>query len=85
MTGHRTLLARLPWPDYDPELAKEETVTIVVQVNGKLRDKFEVERDLPEDEVKEKALGLSRIHNLVGGREIRKLIYVKNKIVNIVV
>jgi leucyl-tRNA synthetase len=60
-------------------------VTIVVQVNGKLRDKFKVERDLPEDEVKEKALGLSRIHNLVSGREIRKLIYVKNKIVNIVV
>ncbi len=85
MTGHRTLLARLPWPNYDPELAKEETVTIVVQVNGKLRDKFKVERDLPEDEVKEKALGLSRIHNLVSGREIRKLIYVKNKIVNIVV
>ncbi|MGB6865614.1 MAG: leucine--tRNA ligase [Candidatus Aminicenantaceae bacterium] len=85
MTGHRTLLAQLPWPDYDPELAKEETVTIVVQVNGKLRDKFEVERDLPEDEVKEKALGLSRIKKIVSAKEIRKIIYIKNKIVNIVV
>ena len=85
MTGHRTLLAQLPWPDYDPELAKEETVTIVIQVNGKLRDKFEVERDLPEDEVKEKALGLSRIKKIVSAKEIRKIIYIKNKIVNIVV
>jgi leucyl-tRNA synthetase len=84
-TGHHTLLARLPWPDYEPELAKEETVTVVVQVNGKLRDKFEVERDLPEDEVKEKALGMGRIQNLVGDREIRKLIYIKNKLVNIVI
>ncbi|MGB3862039.1 MAG: leucine--tRNA ligase [Candidatus Aminicenantaceae bacterium] len=85
MTGHRTLLAQLPWPDYDPELAKEETVTIVIQVNGKLRDKFEVERDLPEDEVKEKTLGLSRIKKIVSAKEIRKIIYIKNKIVNIVV
>ncbi len=84
-TNHRTLLAKYPWPDYDPELAKEETVTIVVQVNGKLRDKFEVERDLPDEEVKEKALGLSRIQSLVGEKDIRKLIYIKNKIVNIVV
>jgi leucyl-tRNA synthetase len=85
ITGHRTLLARHPWPDYDPDLAKEETVTIVVQVNGKLRDRFEVPRDLPEDEVREKALSLTRIQNLVNGKDIRKFIYIKNKIVNIVV
>lgn len=84
-TGHRTILARHPWPDFDPHLAKEETVTIVVQVNGKLRDRFEAERDLPEDEVKERALSLTRIQTLVGGKEIRKFIYIKNKIVNIVV
>jgi leucyl-tRNA synthetase len=84
-TGHNALLARLSWPGFDPDLAKEETVTIVVQVNGKLRDKFEAERDLPEDEVKDKALGLSRIQSLVNRKEIRKLIYIKNKIVNIVV
>ncbi len=84
MTGHDTLLARLPWPEYDPDLAREETVTVVVQVNGKLRDKFEVARDLPEDEVKEKALGLNRIQDIVGKKEIRKIVYIKNKLVNIV-
>ncbi len=84
-TGHNTLLVRHPWPEYNPELAKEETVTIVVQVNGKLRDKFEMERDTPEEEVREKALGLERIQTLVGDKDIRKLIYIKNKIVNIVV
>jgi leucyl-tRNA synthetase len=54
-------------------------------VNGKLRDRFEVPRDLPEDEVREKALSLTRIQNLVNGKDIRKFIYIKNKIVNIVV
>jgi leucyl-tRNA synthetase len=85
MTGHDTLLARLPWPEHDPDLAREESVTVVVQVNGKLRDKFEVARDWPEDEVKEKALGLSRIQDIVGEKEIRNLIYIKNKLVNIVI
>ncbi len=83
--GHRTLLIRSPWPSYDSQLAREEEVTIVVQVNGKLRDKFEAERDLPEDQIKERALGLSRIQNLVADKEIRMVIYIKNRLVNIVV
>jgi len=83
--GHETLLIRSPWPSYDSQLAREEKVTIVVQINGKLRDKFEAERDLPENQIKEKALGLSRIQNLVGNKEIRRVIYIKNKLVNIVV
>jgi len=47
-TGHRDLLARFPWPSFDPDLAKEETVTVVVQINGKLRDKFEAEVGIGE-------------------------------------
>jgi leucyl-tRNA synthetase len=83
--GYDTLLARYPWPEYDPDLAQEETVTIVIQVNGKLRDRIDVERDLPDEQVKEQALGLDRIQLFVGDSEIRKVIYIKNKLVNIVI
>jgi leucyl-tRNA synthetase len=84
-TGHKELLARFPWPAYDPELAKEEKVTVIVQVNGKLRDKFEAEAEISEEEMRQKALHLERIRALIAGREIRKVICVENKLVNIVV
>jgi leucyl-tRNA synthetase len=83
--GHLTYLIRTPWPSYDPQLAREEKVTIVVQVNGKLRDRFETERDQSEREVKERALGLDRIRKYIARKEIKKIIYIKNKLVNIVV
>jgi leucyl-tRNA synthetase len=83
--GYDTLLSRSPWPGYDHDLAQEETVTIVIQVNGKLRDRIDVERDLQEDQVKERALGLDRVQLFVADKEIRKVIYIKNKLVNIVI
>ncbi len=84
-TGHRGLLACSPWPDFDPDLAREEKVIIVVQVNGKLRDKFEADPDIGENEMKERALALDRIRTAIGGGTIRKVICVPNKLVNIVV
>jgi leucyl-tRNA synthetase len=84
-TGHKELLARFPWPAYDPELAKEEKVTVIVQVNGKLRDKFEAEAGISEEDMRLRALQLERIRALVAGREVKKVICVDNKLVNIVV
>jgi len=82
--GHKTLLIRSPWLSFDPSLAREAKVTIVVQVNGKLRGKFEAEMDSAEKEIKEMALGLSRIQSLVAEKKPKKVIYVKNRLVNIV-
>jgi leucyl-tRNA synthetase len=84
-TGHRDVLARFPWPAFDPELAKEERVTIVVQVNGKLRDKFEADAGIGEGEMRERALALDRVRSLIGGRPVRKVICIESKLVNIVV
>jgi leucyl-tRNA synthetase len=84
-TGHPQLLARFPWPSCDPELAREEIVTIVVQVNGKLRDKFEADAGIGEVEMKERALALDRIRSLIAGRPVRKVICIENRLVNIVV
>jgi len=83
-TGHSPLLIRSPWPAFDPDWVREEKLTVVVQVNGKLRAKFEAEGDLPEEQMKEKALSLSRIQEIIGEREVKKIICVKNKLVNIV-
>jgi leucyl-tRNA synthetase len=83
--GYETIVARFPWPEYDPDLAQEETVTLVIQVNGKLRDRIDVERDLPEERVKEKALESDRVRMFIGENPIKKVIHIKNKLVNIVV
>ena len=83
--GHQNLLLHTSWPVFDPELAREETVTIVVQINGKLRDKFETGRGLPKEELERKALELERIQNIIGDRKIRKVIFVQDKLVNIVI
>ncbi|MFW6139914.1 MAG: leucine--tRNA ligase [Acidobacteriota bacterium] len=85
LTGHSSILFPSLWPEYDPSLVKEETVTIVVQVNGKLRDKFEAERNTPQEEIKFRALSLDRIHKYIGNKEPNKVIYIRNKLVNIVV
>ncbi len=84
-TGHRTLVAESTWPAYDPELAREEMVTIVVQVNGKLRDKFEVPLDTEDEILKKKALALPRIQEILAGKQPRKVVCVRNKLVSLVV
>jgi leucyl-tRNA synthetase len=83
--GGQGLLFRAAWPAYDPDLARDELMTIIVQVNGKLRDKFEAAPDLSEDALAKEALAQDRIRELLGGRAPRKVIAVKNRLVNIVV
>lgn len=73
------------WPCYDPQLAKEEMVTVVIQINGKLRGQILVPENTPEDYLVELALKEENIKNHLKGKEIKKKIYVKNKILNFVV
>jgi len=84
-TGHDCCLILSSWPEYEPDLVREETVTIVVQVNGKLRGKFEAERNTPEEKVKSHALSLERVNKYMKNQEPKKIIYIKNKLVNIVI
>jgi len=83
-TGHRGLLMLSPWPAYDPALARDEMATVVVQVNGKVRDRFEAVPDLPQDELEAAALALPKIQAALGGKPPRKVISVRNKLVSIV-
>jgi leucyl-tRNA synthetase len=78
------LLADQPWPVADPQLTRDEQVTIAIQVNGKLRGTLEIPRDLDNLAVEEAALGLPHVLRWLEGRPPRKVIVVPNRIVNIV-
>lgn len=84
-TGHAVYLIKTLWPSFDPELAQEEMITVVVQVNGKLRERFEAPAEISVEEIKARALELSRIKAIIRGKAIKKIITVENKLVNIVI
>jgi leucyl-tRNA synthetase len=85
MTGHDPPVIDAGWPDYDPEILRTEEVTVVIQVNGKVRDEMRVPRDLSDEEVEARALVHGRIPELLDGRQVRKVIVVPNKLVSLVV
>ena len=82
--GGAGLLAEQPWPVADPDLAREEQVTIAVQVNGKLRGTLEFPRDAESGAVESAALGLPQVARWLDGRSPRKVIVVPNRVVSIV-
>ena len=82
--GGPGLLADQRWPEADPELTRDEQVTIAVQVNGKLRATIDIARDTERAGVESAALGLPQVLRWLEGRPPRKIIVVPNRIVNIV-
>ncbi|MDI6792715.1 MAG: leucine--tRNA ligase [bacterium] len=84
-TGNRPSVLQQPWPQFDPEAIVEEEIMIIVQVNGKLRGKMKVSADASEEEIKSAAVADENVVRFILGKEIRKLIYVPKKIVNIVI
>ncbi|MDH3472191.1 MAG: class I tRNA ligase family protein, partial [Rhodospirillales bacterium] len=82
--GNSGLLVDQPWPKADPGLVAEGNVTLGVQVNGKLRGTITVSRDAEEEAVRTAALALPGVQRALGGKEPRKVIVIKNRIVNVV-
>ncbi|PJI39429.1 leucine--tRNA ligase [Ferrovibrio sp.] len=83
--GHDGLLLEQPWPVADADLARDETVTIAVQVSGKLRATIEVARDMAQPELEKLALANDNVVRAIDGKPVRKVIVVPNRIVNVVV
>ncbi|HSV74950.1 MAG TPA: leucine--tRNA ligase [Chthonomonadales bacterium] len=75
---------RAAWPRHDPAVAAEERVTVVVQVNGKLRDRVEVAAGASEEDTRAAALASPRIAELLAGRTVRKVVVVPGRLVNVV-
>jgi leucyl-tRNA synthetase len=82
--GNKESVIKTPWPLYDQEAVLEEEILIVIQVNGKLRDRMTIPASYGEEEVKVWALKSERIQKLVEGKEIKRVILVPKKLVNIV-
>ncbi len=82
--GNTSSVHRQRWPIGDPEKAREEEITVVVQINGKVRDKLAVAPGTPSEELERQALALSNIVKWMDGKSARKIIVVPDKLVNIV-
>jgi len=83
--GHTDTLAYEPWPKYDKELIKEKEIELAVQVNGKIRDRIVVAAETDEEQIKQKALSSDKVIAAMAGKEPRKIIVIKSRLVNIVV
>jgi leucyl-tRNA synthetase len=83
--GHQTSIHLERWPDFDVNQIVSKTVTIMVQINGKVRAKFEANTNISEDEAKNKALLLPEVKKWLGPVPPKKMIYVPNKIISFVV
>ena len=84
-TGHEYSIHNQSWPQWDEELARDEQITLVVQVNGKLRDRTIVPMSITEAEARQIALGREKVKAYLEGKEIIKVIYVPERLINLVV
>jgi len=83
--GHTGSLAYEPWPEYDKELIKEKEIELAVQVNGKIKDRIVVPADADDEQIKQKALASEKVAAALAGKEPRKIIIIKSRLVNIVI
>jgi leucyl-tRNA synthetase len=74
-----------PWPDYDPALTVRATTTLIIEVNGKVKDRIVVPADIDDDEACRQALGSERVQHSLQGRRPCKVIIVPGRLVNVVV
>jgi leucyl-tRNA synthetase len=82
--GHKTMLAEEPWPVAEPALLVDDTVTVAVQLNGKLRGTLQLAKDAPKDVAEATALALPEIMRALDGKTPKRVVVVPNRIVNVV-
>jgi leucyl-tRNA synthetase len=82
--GHKKSIFLEKWPKYKTELVKEEIITLVIQVNGKVRDKIEVKADISKEKAKELITSREKVKKWLEDREIKKVIFIPGKLINIV-
>jgi leucyl-tRNA synthetase len=85
VVGHTSSIHTSEWPAYDEALTKDETFTLVVQVNGKVRERIETAADISENEVRKLVLTNPRVLSFIGDSTVQKVIYVPGRLANVVV
>jgi leucyl-tRNA synthetase len=83
--GHKESVFLEKWPEFDPKLIKDEEITLIIQINGKVREQIRVKSGVKEEEAKKLALESERVIRYVEGKNIQKTIFVKDKLINFVV
>lgn len=82
--GHEETITYQPWPSYDESLLVDDEIEIVIQVNGKVRAKVNMPKDISKEAMEEVALGNENVKSEIAGKDIKKVIAVPKKLVNIV-
>ena len=82
--GNSPSISKVAWPSWNPEMVKDEEVEIVIQINGKVRSKMMLPADLSRDELEKRAMAQDKVREYIDGKEIRRVIVVPNRLVNIV-
>jgi len=82
--GGKESVIKVPWPSYSKEVIKEDEIVIIIQINGKLRSRITAGPSSSEEEIKEAALNTPRVKELLRGSEVKRIISVPNKLINIV-
>ncbi|HLI08206.1 MAG TPA: leucine--tRNA ligase [Ktedonobacteraceae bacterium] len=82
--GHQTSIHTFSWPTFDPNSIQSDILTILVQVNGRVRDRIEVSSSASEGEIKQRALSAGKIQRFVVGQNVSRVVYVPGRLVNIV-
>ncbi len=85
ITGHDQSMDHASWPGFDPKAAREEELTVVVQINGKVRSRLTVAADIDNELLRQQALADERAIHFMAGRQAKKIIVVQGKLVNIVI
>jgi leucyl-tRNA synthetase len=83
--GHRSLVYRASWPNFDAAVAAEDEINIMVQINGKIRDKVQVRSDTDEESVRRLIFQSARVMQFISGKEVIKTVFVPNKMFSIVI
>ena len=84
MLGHKETIAYTPWPTYDESKLVDDEIEIVVQINGKIRDRILVPADCDKEELEQRAMASEKVQEQLAGKTIRKVIVVPKRLVNIV-
>jgi leucyl-tRNA synthetase len=83
--GHENSIHRADWPEFEKEAAKKDEITIVIQINGKVRDRVDVDANISEDVLKDKVFKQDKVQKYTEDKEVAKTIVIPKKLVNIVV
>jgi len=83
--GEKTQVGLSDWPKFKPELLKDETFLLVVQVNGKVRDRIELPKGMAKDAIQQKVMELEKLQTFLAGKQVKQFIYVPERIANVVV